>query len=278
MDSLGSCSSATLDSNRTQDNERYRLPAPVQETVHAPEGGFQGVSVTNDGTAINPNQMVQETFQRVDQLQAEEAERIRSQGEPYTPVAMDLREHEPGVSVQIDGFPTPQLATGGQDLALTRYQPTQTLMAAAGGAGDPENDPNNPRGRGRGRQDPDAPLNGAGRGRTTHGQASHGRSQRNAQHTPNYMTPSAGSNSGRAPNHMTPSAGSNGERPVHTYTQDVQADPYYIAGTNNQGFVPASAVPVTPNLIIAPGNTPVVNQLVPLADLCAVITALRSTQ
>ena len=91
---------------------------------------------------------------------------------------MALRENEPGVSVQRNGIPTPQLAAGGQDLALTRYQPTQTLMVAAGGAGDPENNPNNPRGCGRGRRDPEAPLNGVGRGRNPHCQASQGRGQR----------------------------------------------------------------------------------------------------
>ena len=104
---------------KPDENERYRLPAPVQETVHGPGRGIQEVPVTNDGTAIDPNQLVQETFQHVEQLQAREVERIRSQGEPYVQVAMDLREVKPGDSVQTDGFPTPQLATRGQISAYT---------------------------------------------------------------------------------------------------------------------------------------------------------------
>ena len=96
MDSLGSGSSATLESNRTQDDdERYHLPTPLQGTVQNPGKGSQGVPVTNDGITIDPNQLVQETFQHAKQLQAEEAERIRPQGKPYTQVAMDLRENEP---------------------------------------------------------------------------------------------------------------------------------------------------------------------------------------
>ena len=156
LDSLGSHSSASLVSNRTRRNERNRSAGPVYTSGGS---GSQGVPVAMlDGTANIPNQMVQETFQHVNQLQAAEAERIRSQAGPYASVALDLRENEPGDSVQRKTIPTPPLATGGQVLALAKYQPTQALMAAAGGAGDPENDPNNPRGRGQGRRGPATPV------------------------------------------------------------------------------------------------------------------------
>ena len=164
MDSLGSGSSATLDSCHSQENnERYRMLAPEQESGHNPGEGIQGVPATNKSITIDPNQLVRETFQHVDQLQAEEAERIRLQGEPSTRVALDLREREPGDSVHTKGIPTPQLATGRQNLAVARYKPTRTLATAAGGAGDPENDPKNPKGRRKGRRDSSSSLNSAGK-------------------------------------------------------------------------------------------------------------------
>ena len=126
-------------------------------------------------------------------------------------------------------------------------------MAAAGGAGDPENDPNNPKGHRRGRRDPSSPLNGAGRGRNTDGQVSCQRSQRDIQHNSNCGMPPGGSNSGR---------------PVRIYTQDIRRDPNdtapcYPAGANNNRSVPAfTALPILPNLIVAPQqSTPAVDQL-----------------
>ena len=148
MDSIGSGSSATLDSYQSQeDSARYRMSASMQESGHNPGEGTQGVVATHKSMITDPNQLVRETFQHVDQLQAEEAERIRIESEPNMRVALDLREKEPGDSVHMEGIPTHQLATGGQNLALARYKPIRTLATTAGGAGDPENDLKNPKGR-----------------------------------------------------------------------------------------------------------------------------------
>ena len=139
VDSLGSDSLATLESNQTQDDdERYRLPTPVQETVQNPGGGYQGVLVTNQGIASH---LIQETLQHVEQLQAEEAERISQQGEPNTQAtALNLRENKHGDSVHTEGIPTPQLANSRENLALARLKSSRSLTAAASGAEDPEDD------------------------------------------------------------------------------------------------------------------------------------------